>query len=201
MSKKTTQTKERITNEFSVNGKELRIRWNEKVHERTDINDEKETFYEYNEAVCTVFDTRDVLIEKIIGSLYTQAEETALINNQTVNHQEYNEYQYNRMIAKNLADKWKFTGTPDEWKKIEEQKYLEWLSCTRLQGRLKLIEMGLWSGLVDWVKDNATDEQKAFFEDAKTWRFNDPVFQQIGTSVLSLKKDEMVAMMEGARLL
>lgn len=64
------------------------------------------TQWEANEAVCSVFDNRHLLIEKIIASVYTSAAEIATINNQTTKPQEYADYQTFRALAKSLADGW-----------------------------------------------------------------------------------------------
>jgi predicted Mrr-cat superfamily restriction endonuclease len=91
---------------YAVSGQELRIHWNIKEVPAPSMDDETETQWEANEALCHVNDTRDVLIEKIIGSVHTAGAEIALINNKDIDPDAYAEYQAFRAEAKALADGW-----------------------------------------------------------------------------------------------
>jgi cobalamin-dependent methionine synthase I len=91
---------------YQVSGDDLRIHWNSTQVTKTGINGETITQWEANEALCSVFDNRHLLIEKIIGSVYTPGAEIATINNQTAKPDEYEEYQEFRALAKTLADGW-----------------------------------------------------------------------------------------------
>lgn len=82
---------------YETSGCELRIHW--------DIIENNEQWESY-EAVCDVGDTRNVLIEKIIGSSYTTSQEFATINNKDTKPDEYAAYQSFRVVAKQLADGW-----------------------------------------------------------------------------------------------
>lgn len=92
---------------YHQEGKELRIRWNaQKVQQETGMNEQTETFWEYNETNADIYDTRKVLIQKIIGSVYTHDDEIAFINNKEQEPEEYAGYQALREKAKELADGW-----------------------------------------------------------------------------------------------
>ena len=91
---------------YAVSGQELRIHWDIKEVPVQSIDGETETQWEANEALCHVKDSRDVLIEKIIGSVHTAGAEIALINNKDVDPQAYADYQAFRAEAKALADGW-----------------------------------------------------------------------------------------------
>jgi len=90
---------------YSASGNELRIRWD--IQEITKEGmDGTETIWEANEALCSVFDDRASLIEKIIGSVHTPGAEIALINNKDINPSAYSAYQAFRDLAKTLTDNW-----------------------------------------------------------------------------------------------
>lgn len=91
---------------YVVSGQELRIHWNIQEVPAPSMDDEPRTQWEANEALCHVKDTRDMLIEKIIGSVHTAGAEIALINNKDVNPEAYAQYQAFRAEAKLLADGW-----------------------------------------------------------------------------------------------
>jgi hypothetical protein len=82
---------------YEVSGSELRIHW--------DIQ-EVEDGWEAQEALCNRYDTRNVLIEKIIGAVYSPSAEIATINNKDNKPEQYAEYQAFRTLAKALADGW-----------------------------------------------------------------------------------------------
>jgi predicted Mrr-cat superfamily restriction endonuclease len=91
---------------YAVSGNELRIRWNIQEVPVPSMDDEPRTQWEANEALCNVKDSRDTLIEKIIGSVHTPGAEIALINNKDTDPEAYAEYQAFRAEAKLLADGW-----------------------------------------------------------------------------------------------
>lgn len=91
---------------YAVSGQELRIHWNIQEVQVQRMDDETETQWEANEALCHVKDSRDTLIEKIIGSVHTAGAEIALINNRETDPDAYAEYQAFRAEAKALADGW-----------------------------------------------------------------------------------------------
>jgi hypothetical protein len=88
---------------YAVSGQELRIHWNIQEIEVQNMDGEVQTQWEANEALCNVKDSRDVLIEKIIGSVHTAGAEIALINNKDTAPEAYAEYQAFRAKAKELA--------------------------------------------------------------------------------------------------
>jgi len=77
-----------------------------------DLDGQEVTQYSALEALCDLYDTREVLIRKIIASVYTLEDEIALINNQHDEPQEYADYQAFRSTAKQLADDWLATQVP-----------------------------------------------------------------------------------------
>jgi len=83
-------------------GDKLRIRFNEVISTKDDMGEQREV-YEYDEAVCHKDDTRDMIVERIIGTVYSTGAEFACINN---GGEDYEEYQSFRQLAKNLADGW-----------------------------------------------------------------------------------------------
>lgn len=91
---------------YAVSGQELRIRWNIQEVSAPSIDDEPKTQWEANEALCSVFDNRSQIIEKIIGSVHTPGAEVALINNKDINQDAYLDYQEFRLLSKELADEW-----------------------------------------------------------------------------------------------
>jgi len=70
------------------------------------MDGETYTVWEANEALCLKTDNRSALIQKIIGSVYSVADEIATINNAETKPEEYAEYQAFRVQAKALADGW-----------------------------------------------------------------------------------------------
>jgi predicted Mrr-cat superfamily restriction endonuclease len=91
---------------YVTSGNDLRIYWNIKQVNVPGFADEQRTQWEANEAVCSVFDNRSQIIEKIIGSLYDTGEEIAFINNKESKPEEYAMYQEFRLLAKSLANGW-----------------------------------------------------------------------------------------------
>lgn len=91
---------------YEASGQELRIHWNMQQVSREGVEGEIERYWEANEALCNVSDGRSVLIEKIIGSVYSTGAEIATINNMTSDPDAYAEYQAFRKQAKTLADGW-----------------------------------------------------------------------------------------------
>jgi hypothetical protein len=90
---------------YEVSGQELRIHWN--VEQKTRETDEETiTYWQANEALCRKSDDRSTLISKIIGSVYSIADEIATINNKDTKPEQYAEYQAFRAQAKALADGW-----------------------------------------------------------------------------------------------
>lgn len=90
---------------YQVLGRTLRIHWDEQEVTREGI-DGQETYWEANEAECEISDGRNVLIEKIIGSVYSTGAELAAINNKDSKPEDYVAYQSLRAKAKELADGW-----------------------------------------------------------------------------------------------
>lgn len=91
---------------YAVSGNELRIRWGITQVTKQDMGGDEQTIWEANEALCSKFDGRCVLIEKIIGSVHTPGAELALINNKDSDPQAYADYQAFRAQAKTLVDGW-----------------------------------------------------------------------------------------------
>lgn len=91
---------------YSVSGNELRIRWNIQQVPAPSMDEGNATQWEANEALCSSFDNRSQIIEKIIGSVHDTGAEIALINNQSTRAADYAEYQAFRADAKALADGW-----------------------------------------------------------------------------------------------
>ncbi len=91
---------------YSASGNELRIRWDIQQVTKPDMEGNDQTTWVANEALCTRFDSRSDIIEKVIGSVFTSGAEIALINNKEKDPQAYSEYQEFRNQAKLLADGW-----------------------------------------------------------------------------------------------
>ena len=90
---------------YEVSGQELRIRWG--VEQKTrEMDEETIIYWQANEALCSRSDNRSTLISKIIGSVYSMADEIATINNKDSKPEQYAEYQKFRTQAKVLADGW-----------------------------------------------------------------------------------------------
>jgi predicted Mrr-cat superfamily restriction endonuclease len=91
---------------YEASGQELRVHWNIEQITKEGMDGQPETQWEANEALCGVADDRATLISKIIGSVYTLADEIATINNKDSKPDEYANYQAFRTQAKALADGW-----------------------------------------------------------------------------------------------
>lgn len=91
---------------YEVSGQELRIHWNIEQKTKEIMDGEVVSYWEANEALCLKTDPRHTLISKIIGSVYSFADEIATINNKDSKPQEYAAYQAFRVQAKALADGW-----------------------------------------------------------------------------------------------
>jgi hypothetical protein len=91
---------------YEVSGYELRIHWNIEEKTKEGMDGESAVYWQANETLCNKLDNRSTLIQKIIGSVYSVADEIATINNKESKPNEYQEYQLFRLKAKNLADGW-----------------------------------------------------------------------------------------------
>ena len=91
---------------YSASGNELRIRWDIQQVTKPDMEGNDQIIWEANEALCSVFDNRSSLIEKIIGSVMDTGAELAAINNKDDSPEDYADYQSLRALAKQLADGW-----------------------------------------------------------------------------------------------
>lgn len=91
---------------YEASGQELRIHWNIEQKTKKEMGDELFVYWEANEALCNTKDDRAALIQKIIGSVYSVADEIATINNKDRKPEEYAVYQEFREQAKALADGW-----------------------------------------------------------------------------------------------
>jgi hypothetical protein len=91
---------------YQVLGSKLLIHWNEQTTDREDMDGSVSRVYEYNEARAFTYDTREHLIEKIIASVYSMAQELATINNRDRKPDEHDSYHAFRVQAKALADGW-----------------------------------------------------------------------------------------------
>lgn len=82
--------------------------------------------------------------------------------------------------------------------------YLDALECTRLQGKLALIQAGLWTqyeALIAAMLPSMTPDQRVFVEDAQVWKYRDPVLQMFASAIDGLDEDSLVTLFETARTL
>jgi len=91
---------------YVISGNEVRIHWDVQEQTTQDMDGQDQTQWVANEAVAFVHDTREILIEKIIGSVYSVQQEIATINNRDEKPDTYDDYQSLRATAKQLADNW-----------------------------------------------------------------------------------------------
>jgi len=91
---------------FAVSGDEVRVHWDIQEQTVQDLEGHDLTQWSANEALIKVHDSREKIIEKIIGSIYTIQEEIALINNKDDRPDDYADYQMVRLVAKDLATQW-----------------------------------------------------------------------------------------------
>ena len=101
-------------------------------------------------------------------------------------------------------------GTPEERQAAldaqqasEREAYLDQLECTRLQGKLALIQAGLWEHyetLIASLLPTMSPAQRVFVEDAPVWKFRDPVLQMFAAE-LELTEQQVVELIELARTL
>lgn len=85
----------------------------------------------------------------------------------------------------------------------QREQYLDGLECTRLQGKLALIQAGLWDqyeALIAQMLPAMTPAQRVFVEDAPVWKFRDPVLQLFAGSI-ELTEAQVVELIELARTL
>jgi hypothetical protein len=81
-------------------------------------------------------------------------------------------------------------------------QYLDSLECTRLQGKLALIDAGLFNAfetLVTQMLGSMTPEQRVFFEDAPVWKFRDPVLQMLAAALGITEEQTLVDLFELAK--
>lgn len=100
-----TQT-DNILPTYQVLGQVLRINYDEREVTKDDMQGNPHTSYEYTTAISEPAATRAMLIDAIIGSKYSTADEVAIINNKTFNPTEHVDYQFFRTQAKAMADSW-----------------------------------------------------------------------------------------------
>lgn len=91
---------------ITIERRQVRVTWGTRQEPVNTLDGEQETQWVYNEAIFDLYDTREVIIRKIIASVHTVEDELALINNQESNTFEYEEYQELRTTAKTLADEY-----------------------------------------------------------------------------------------------
>ena len=95
-------------------------------------------------------------------------------------------------------------GTPEEIAAALEQQAAEQLaqrraemSLSRLDGRLKLIEIGLWDTVTAYFADPArTAVELAYWQDAQTWRRTDPILIA-AAQAFGLNDDQLDALFTG----
>lgn len=102
-------------------------------------------------------------------------------------------------------------GTPEEIQAALDaqaaathEAYLDALECTRLQGKLSLIQAGLWDqyeALIAAMIPSMTPDQRVFVEDAQVWKYRDPVLQMFASAIEGLDEDSLVTLFETARTL
>ena len=102
-------------------------------------------------------------------------------------------------------------GTPEERQAAidaaaaaQREAYLDNLQCTRLQGKLALIQAGLWDqyeALIAAMLPAMTPAQRIFVEDAPVWKFRDPVLHLFAAAIEDLGESELIALFETARSL
>ena len=91
---------------ITIEKRQVRVTWNARQEPVNTLDGEQETQWVYNEAIFDVYDTREVIIRKIIASVHTIEDELALVNNRDEKPEEYAEYQELRTTAKSIADNW-----------------------------------------------------------------------------------------------
>lgn len=81
-------------------------------------------------------------------------------------------------------------------------QYLDTLECTRLQGKLALIDAGLFDEfetLVAQMQGSMTPAQRVFFEDAQNWKFRDLVLQMLAAGLGITEEQQLVNLFELAK--
>lgn len=91
---------------YEVSDQELRIHWNISETVKEDGDGNISIRAESDEALCFITDSRSVLIEKIIRTVYDIDTENYLINNKEENTEEYAKYQELVILSEILADGW-----------------------------------------------------------------------------------------------
>ena len=84
------------------------------------------------------------------------------------------------------------------------EAYLDALECTRLQGKLALIQADLWDhyeALIAAMLPAMTPAQRVFVEEAPVWKFRDPVLHLFAASIEGLDETGLVTLFETARTL
>jgi len=96
---------------ITIEKRQVRVTWNARQEPVNTLDGEQDTQWVYNEAIFDLYDTREVIIRKIIASVHTLEDELALINNELVwsepvDNVEYQEYQDLRDTAKRIAEQY-----------------------------------------------------------------------------------------------
>lgn len=81
-------------------------------------------------------------------------------------------------------------------------QYLDALECTRLQGKLALIDADLFSAFetaVSQMLGSMTPAQRVFFEDAQNWKFRDPVLQMLAAALEITEEQDLIDLFELAK--
>ena len=101
------------------------------------------------------------------------------------------------------------TGTPEERAAAEEARiaaervsYLDSLECTRLQGKLALIDNGYWEAyetIITAMLPTMTPAQRVFVEDAQVWKYRDPVLQAMAAAIEGLDEEAVISLIEYAK--
>ena len=104
-------------------------------------------------------------------------------------------------------------GTPEERQaeadiraaaaaEASRNQYLDSLECTRLQGKLALIDADLFDAFettVTQMVGSMTPAQRIFFEDAPVWKFRDPVLQMLASALGITEEQALVDLFELAK--
>lgn len=89
---------------YETSGDELTIYWDEQTEQQVGMDEESQTVYTYAYCVCSIYDDRSTIIEKIMACMYpTYGSELAAIINGGADAQTH---EAARVQAKALADGW-----------------------------------------------------------------------------------------------
>lgn len=126
---------------------------------------------------------QDIILETPIAGNTSHEELIEICKNHL--SQEETDVIYETAVAMNEAE-----GYKEKYKEVFYRKAP--LRISKLYARILLSRLGHWDTIKDYFNQpERTEEEKAFFEDATTWRRDDPLINNLTSNLLNMTTEEV----------